>query len=159
MAKIVSNAAGFSEPHSEVTFTDVPTTHTFYIYIPRLASRNVVSGYNSADKCPDTGAPCFRPDALVTRGQMSKFVALAAGFNEEVPSNTRSFADVPNTDTLWQYLEQLYSRAVVNGYACGGTGEPCPGLYFRPINNVIRGQSAKFVSLAFFPNCQTPARR
>ncbi|HEX8217915.1 MAG TPA: S-layer homology domain-containing protein [Chloroflexia bacterium] len=158
MAKIVSNAAGFDESHAEVTFTDVPATHTFYIFIQRLASRGVVSGYNTQDRCPATGAPCFQPEALVTRGQMSKFVALAAEFNEPVPAGQRSFADVPTSDTFWQYIERLSTRGVVGGYSCGGAGEPCPGSYFRPTNFVTRGQASKFVSLAFFPNCQTPAR-
>lgn len=158
MAKIVSNAAGFDEPHAGVTFTDVPATHTFYIFIQRLASRGVVSGYNTQDRCPATGAPCFQPEALVTRGQMSKFVALAAAFTEPVPAGQQSFVDVPSSDTFWQYIERLSTRGVVGGYSCGGAGEPCPGSYFRPNNFVTRGQASKFVSLAFFPNCQTPAR-
>ena len=42
------------------------------------------------------------------------------------------------------------------GNTCGATGEPCPGSYFRPVANVSRGQTAKFISNAFFPNCRTP---
>ena len=30
--------------------------------------------------------------------------------------------------------------------------------YFRPANNVTRGQSAKIVANTFFPGCQTPGR-
>jgi S-layer homology domain len=36
----------------------------------------------------------------------------------------------------------------VSGYTCGGQGEPCPGLYFRPGNLVTRGQLSKVVVLA-----------
>jgi pimeloyl-ACP methyl ester carboxylesterase len=158
MAKIVSNAAGFDEAHSDVTFTDVGTDHTFYVFIQRLASRGVVGGYNDPSKCPNGAAPCFLPGALVTRGQMSKFVAEAADFNEAVPPDTMSFADVPPTDTFWVYIQRLSGRGVVSGYACGGAGEECPGIYFRPAANVTRGQASKFVSLAFYPNCETPAR-
>jgi murein DD-endopeptidase MepM/ murein hydrolase activator NlpD len=158
MAKIVSNAAGFNEAHSDISFTDVGTDHTFYIFIQRLASRGVVGGYNDLSKCPNGAAPCFLPGALVTRGQMSKFVAEAADFNEVVPLDTHSFSDVAQTDTFWVYIELLYSRGVVSGYPCGAEGEGCPGLYFRPGANVTRGQASKFVSLAFYPNCQTPSR-
>jgi hypothetical protein len=42
------------------------------------------------------------------------------------------------------------------GNTCGATGEPCPGLYFRPNANVTRGQTSKFISNAFFPTCRTP---
>jgi len=45
LSKIVSNSAGFSEPHTEQSFQDIPTTQTFYIYIQRLASRGIISGY------------------------------------------------------------------------------------------------------------------
>jgi hypothetical protein len=162
MAKVVSNAAAFSEPHDDVTFADVPTTHTFYIFIQRLASRNVISGYNDPARCLNGVAPCFLPDALVTRGQMSKFVALAAEFDEPVSPTTQSFTDVPTTDTFWAYIERLSGRGVVGGYACGAENEECDGQnrpYFRPTANVTRGQASKFVSLAFFPNCETPARK
>ena len=79
ISKIVSNAAGFSEPHTEETFQDVPTDSTFYIFIERLASRDVMSGYN----CGSPGEPCigpgnlpyFRPNNNATRGQTSKIVS------------------------------------------------------------------------------------
>lgn len=168
MAKIVSNAAGFEEDHQEVTFTDVPAGHTFYVYIQRLASRNIVSGYGTAANCP-TGAPCFLPEATVSRGQMAKFVASAAGFEEAVPPAQQTFADVPSNDTFWLYIERLASRSVVGGYACGqspppgsacsATIETCDASqrpYYRPCGLVTRGQAAKFVSLAFFPACDVP---
>jgi hypothetical protein len=157
MAKVVANAAGYTENHAEVTFTDVPATHTFYIYIQRLASRNVVSGYSDPARCSNGQAPCFQPEALVTRGQMSKFVALAANFTEALPPDQQTFKDVLTTDPFWQYIERLSSRAVVGGYACGAAGEPCPGTYFRPGAPVTRGQASKFVALAFFPNCDAVA--
>ena len=40
---------------------------------------------------------------------------------------------------------------IIQGYPCGGVGEPCgPGTlpYFRPNNDVLRGQTAKIVQLA-----------
>jgi hypothetical protein len=46
------------------------------VYIERLASRNVISGYGEAEKCP-TGTPCFRYNDYTTRGQMAKIAANA----------------------------------------------------------------------------------
>jgi hypothetical protein len=79
ISKIVSNAAGFSEPHTTQTFQDVPPGSTFYDFIERLASRGVMNGY----ACGAAGEPCvppgnlpyFRPNANATRGQTSKIVA------------------------------------------------------------------------------------
>jgi hypothetical protein len=79
ISKIVSNAAGFSEPHSEQTFEDVPPGSTFYDFIERLASRGVMSGYpcgSPGEPCiPPDNRPYFRPNANATRGQTSKIVA------------------------------------------------------------------------------------
>jgi ribosomal protein L30/L7E len=37
-------------------------------------------------------------------------------------------------------------RGTVGGYPCGGPGEPCPGTYYRPNNDVTRGQLAKIIA-------------
>ncbi len=56
------------------------------------------------------------------------------------------FTDVPSGSTFYDYIRCLACRGIVGGYPCGGPGEPCPGLYFRPNNNVTRGQVSKIVS-------------
>ena len=80
ISKIVSNAAGFTEPHTGQTFQDVPPGSTFYDFIERLASRGVMSGYvcGSIPSEPCIGPenrPYFRPNNNATRGQTSKIVA------------------------------------------------------------------------------------
>jgi len=164
IAKIVSNAAGFTEPVSGQTFEDAPPGSTFYEYIERLVSRGVMNGYpcgGAGEPCiPPTNRPYFRPNATATRGQLSKIVSNAAGFSEPVTGQT--FEDVSPTSTFYEYIERLVSRGVMNGYACGGPGEPCvPPTnrpYFRPNNNVTRGQTSKIDGNAFFPGCVTPSR-
>jgi hypothetical protein len=45
----------------------------------------------------------------------------------------------------------MASRSIINGYPCGGQGEPCDELhrpYFRPNSNAARGQIAKIDVLA-----------
>lgn len=89
ISKIISNAAGYSEPHTEQSFADVSTSSTFYIYIARLYSRNIVSGY----PCGSRGEPCvppgnlpyFRTNNNATRGQTSKMVSKALLPNCYVP--------------------------------------------------------------------------
>jgi hypothetical protein len=79
ISKIVSNAAGFSEPHTWQTFEDVSPGSTFYDFIERLASRGVMSGYpcgSASEPCvPPDNRPYFRPNNNATRGQTSKIVA------------------------------------------------------------------------------------
>src|SRR5262249_13608129 len=78
-AKIVSNAAGYNDPPGAQKFEDVPPGSTFYDYIQRLASRDILNGYpcgGSSEPCvPPANLPYFRPGANVTRGQSAKIVA------------------------------------------------------------------------------------
>jgi hypothetical protein len=158
LAKIVSNAAGYTESPDPQIFEDVTTANAFYQWINRLARRGHMSGYacgGVGEPCT-TGMPYFRPFANATRGQTSKIVSNAAGFNEEPTAQT--FEDVPTTHTFYREIQRLASRGIMAGYPCGGPGEPCLSgrPYFRPQNNVTRGQSAKIVANTFFPVCQTP---
>ena len=49
--------------------------------------------------------------------------------------------------TFWLYIERVALHGAINGYPCGGQGEPCPGRYFRPQGTLTRGQAAKIVSI------------
>ncbi|HET6314575.1 MAG TPA: S-layer homology domain-containing protein, partial [Chloroflexia bacterium] len=133
---------------------DVPTASPFYPYIYNLAYHGVIGGYacgsNPDEPCaPPDNYPYYRPNANITRGQISKLVALSAGF-EDTPSG-QSFADVPSTHTFWRWIGQLSSRGLIGGYPCGGPGEACSPdklPYFRSTNNATRGQLAKIVANA-----------
>ena len=61
----------------------------------------------------------------------------------------QQFEDVPDSNPFASFVNSLYLDTVINGYACGGPGEPCvlPGNrpYYRPNNDVTRAQMAKFV--------------
>ena len=71
---------------------------------------------------------------------------------------TIQFQDVPPSDdvsSFYPYVRCLACRGVLGGYPCGGTNpqtgheEPCGQTgrpYFRPSNNITRGQIAKIVS-------------
>ncbi|HKP52328.1 MAG TPA: S-layer homology domain-containing protein [Chloroflexia bacterium] len=166
LAKIVSNAAGFADTPPGQVYEDVPTDNTFYVWIGRLTSRGVMSGYPCGtipqEPCiaPDN-RPYFRPDSNATRGQIAKIVSNAAGFGGTPLQQT--FEDVLSSSTFYLWIERLASAGVMGGYPCGTMpGEPCVPPdnrpYFRPNNNATRGQVSKIVSGAFFPNCETPVR-
>jgi hypothetical protein len=153
MAKIIANAAGILDPipPNRQTFSDVPPGHTFWVYIERLSARGIVGGYADGT---------FRPDNWVTRGQLTKFAANAAGFSEPIPPNQQTYTDVPPTHTFWEYVERLSGRGVISGYQCGvppaGACDPQNRAWFLPDATVTRGQTSKIVANTFYPNCQTP---
>ncbi|HEX8219094.1 MAG TPA: S-layer homology domain-containing protein, partial [Chloroflexia bacterium] len=134
LSKIVSNAAGFNEAVSGQTFSDVAPDSPFYAYVERMVSRGIISGY---------GDGTFRPNANATRGQISKIVANARSYTEPVSGQT--FSDVAPDSPFYAYIERMVSRGIISGYGDGT---------FRPNANATRGQTAKIVSNAFFPNCQ-----
>jgi hypothetical protein len=165
ISKVVSNAAGFSEPVGGQTYEDVPPSNTFYEWIERLSGRGIMGGYacgGPLEPCvPPGNRPYFRPGASATRGQLSKIVANAANIQD--PVSGQFYEDVPPSHTFYLEIMRLTQRGVMSGYACGGPGEPCvpPGNrpYFRPFANVTRGQASKIVANTFFPGCVTPQRR
>jgi hypothetical protein len=139
-----------------IIFSDVDAGNPFYSYVRCLACHGLVGGY----PCGGPGEPCggstnppyFRPTANVTRGQLSKIIAGAAGFTDPIPSARQTFADVPPGSTFWPWIERLAARRAIGGYPCGGSFEPCAGPanrpYFRPNNPATRGQISKIVSEA-----------
>jgi thermitase len=162
IAKTVSNAAGYvDDVTGRQTYSDVPPGSTFWLWIERLSAHNAMSGYNCGgpgEPCDSGNKPYFRPGNNATRGQLSKIVSIAADFQD--PPGGQTFEDVPPASTFYTWIERLASRGIMGGYNCGSPGEAClpPGdrPYFRPNNNVTRGQAAKIVANAFFPDCATP---
>jgi glycosidase len=148
-----------------IQFQDVPPSNevsSFYPFVRCLACRGVLGGYpcggtnsqtGAAEPCGMTGDPYFRPNNLITRGQIAKVVANAAGFDEEPQGQT--YADVPPSDepsSFYPYIERLTAHNVMSGYPCDMVpSEPCDGqnrAYFRPGANATRAQLAKIVSNA-----------
>jgi hypothetical protein len=164
-AKIVVNGAGLSDPNpsDRQTYADVAPGSTFLLWIEQLAGRGTIGGY----PCGGPGEPCvppgtrpyFRPNNQVTRGQLAKIDANTAQYTETPTGQT--FEDVPPGSTFYRWVERIASRGIINGYPCGGPGEPCVAptnrAYFRPDRAVTRGQTAKIVATTFFPGCATPA--
>jgi hypothetical protein len=125
-----------------ITFGDVDPSNPFYPFIRCLACRQIVSGYADGT---------FRWGNPVTRGQLAKIIAGAAGLGNTIPSTQQTFSDVPSTNPFWLFVERLVATGAISGYTCGGPGEPCdPQLrpYFRWTANATRGQIAKITAEA-----------
>jgi hypothetical protein len=165
LSKIIANSAGLNDPVAEgqQQFADVEPGDPFYLYVERLAETGAIAGYpcgesGPGEPCDDLNRPYFRPNNPATRGQISKIVSIAAGYEEDVPAEQQTFTDVPTDSPFWVFIERLASREIISGYGeasrCPETGAPC----FRYNDLTTRGQMAKIAANAFFPNCQTPAR-
>jgi hypothetical protein len=130
-------------------FGDVAPTDYFYSPVRYLACHGVIGGYADGT---------FRPYNNTTRGQLSKIVVLAEALPIQTPAaGGYTFADNPGGSTFFRYIETAVAAGIVSGYPCGGTNpqtgaaEACDGAnrpYYRPGNNVTRGQLSKIVVLA-----------
>jgi hypothetical protein len=153
MAKIISLAANLPNGGQTQAFTDVPPTNTFFPFVQSAFAAGVIQGYpcgqNQFEPCDAQNRPYFRPGNVVTRGQTSKMVVTAFGFNEPVSNTVQSFQDVAPGSTFHIYIERMFARGIINGYPCGSPGETCVPPqnrpYFRPNAFVTRGQTAKIV--------------
>ncbi|HEY0071719.1 MAG TPA: S-layer homology domain-containing protein [Chloroflexia bacterium] len=163
ISKMVALGASLSGPTGAQIFEDVEPGSTFYGPIQQLASRGYIGGYpcgGPSEPCEEGDRPYFRPGANTTRGQLSKIVSEAAQFDEA--PGPQKFADVPDDSPFFAWINRLANKGAIGGYACGGPGEECDAQarpYFRPGENVTRGQTSKIVANTFYPNCQTPARK
>jgi hypothetical protein len=85
---------------------------------------------------------------------------LGAGTPSASPTAcTIEFEDAPPGSTFSSFITCLACRNIISGYTCGAPGEPCPGSYFRPNNNVTRGQAAKIIANAAGYNEDIPSTR
>jgi hypothetical protein len=154
MAKFAMGAFPFPShtaggPH----FADVPAGDPFYTFVETADYFGIVSGYpcgGAGEPCDDRRLPYFRPTNQVTRGQLAKIVVTTAVLANPtvwrfIEPPAPSFADVAQGSTFYVYIETAVAHNVLQGYACGGIGEPCPGRYFRLGHNATRAQLSKIV--------------
>lgn len=112
-----------------ISFSDVSTGDYFYDAVRYLYCSGAISGYSDNT---------FRPYSNTTRGQLSKIVVLAEGWDIDL-TGAPHFSDVPSGSAFYNYVETAYNNGVISGYA---------DSTFRPNNNITRGQLTKVISLA-----------
>jgi virginiamycin B lyase len=153
-AKIIALSAGLGGRVSRQTFADVPPTSPFFIAVEALVAHGLANGYRcgaSGEPCDDQNRPYYRPSTNITRGQLAKLIGGAAGYSTVPPGQL--FADVPATNGFYGWVQQVGSRGIIGGYACGGVGEPCDAQnrpYYRPNGAATRAQTAK-IDVGVFP--------
>lgn len=134
-----------SEAPGDQVFSDVAPSSPFYPYVQIAAHHNWVSGY---------GDGTYRPGAQVTRGQFSKMVSNAAGFEDAIPADQQTFEDADSTSPFWVYVERVVQHGVASGYDCNSAPDmpcapPANRPWFRVGAPITRGQLAKMISRSF----------
>ena len=119
--------AGKPEPKNNTqTFTDVPTTHSYYKAIQWASEKKITAGFKNGS---------FGVNNNCTRGQIVTF--LWRYKNKPKPATTKqSFKDIPKTHNYFTAIQWAYEKGVTAGYADNT---------FRPQNTCTRGQCVTFI--------------
>jgi hypothetical protein len=128
-------------PAKPQPLTDVPPTHPYYFYVQIAFARKAITIF------PDG---TYRPSVAATRALAMRALVNAAEF-APVQTAKPTYNDVPPAHWAYSYVETAAAHKVVSAYPCGASDEPCPGTYFRPEQNITRGQLARTLYQAFAP--------
>jgi hypothetical protein len=146
-------------PPGTQTFADVPPTHPFYRWVEEAARGGFMRGYpcgGLGEPCDPRRRPYFRPDGVVSRAELALSIYQTDLQIQDNPKTVLkvSFEDVPEDHPFWLYIEQVYGRGIMTGYACSerNASTPCvpPGnrAYFRPDAPTTNGQVARAIATA-----------
>jgi len=101
---IVSDRKTFSL-RDQKRFTDVPEAHPYAKEIYAMREAGVLKGYSDNT---------FKPDQEVSRVEMSKILALAAGL--PIKEGKVNFKDTDEDQWYYQYVVTLFENGVIEGY-------------------------------------------
>ncbi|GIU84056.1 MAG: hypothetical protein KatS3mg008_0831 [Acidimicrobiales bacterium] len=127
-----SGSPGFTPPATP-TFSDVPSSHTFFREIEWAASSGVVRGFSDGT---------FRPVRVVTRQELVAMLYRlfrSWGHPPYTPPATPSFSDVPASHVFFTEIEWAAKFGVANGFTDGT---------FRPTASLRRQELAAFLTRA-----------
>ena len=110
------------------TFSDVPTSNTYYSIIDVMSDSGIINGYRDGT---------FKPNNTITRAHVAVLISRALDLKAIRPAIT--FSDVPKSHTYYNEIMALYQAGIVDG----SNGQ------FNPNGSLTRGQLAKILTNAF----------
>lgn len=136
LKKVISTVAALSLSASAVSafavnFPDVAEDASYAQAVQELSALGVVSGFEDGT---------FRPDELVTRAQMSKFIvdALAETEQAEASKAVTQFADVAEDHWAKGYINQGVADTFISGYGDGNFGPDDNVTYAQAQSMLVR---------------------
>jgi hypothetical protein len=113
-------------------FVDVPPAHPFFAWIEALVPAGLTTGCS-------TNPPQYCPEAGNTRREMAVFLLRGLhGAGYQPPQATGMFTDVPLTDPLAAWIEQLAREGITGGCSTSP-------MQYCPDTTVTRAQMAVFL--------------
>ena len=118
---LISEPGIYAIGYENVFYSDV--SGWYEPYVKFVAARDIMNDFSGL----------FKPNDLITRGDLAYFLANMGEQITIVPTAQISLSDVPSTHPYYESIVWAYSTGIINGYADGT---------FRPNQNVTRQELA-----------------
>lgn len=130
VAVMIGKSLDLNGSKRATAFKDVPSSHQASGYIASAVDKGMISGYSDGT---------FRPNEIVSRGQMAIFLAKAFDLKTEavVP-----FTDISPTMAGYSYIQKIIAAHLTAGYS---------DQTYRPNQKVTRSQFAAFLARGLNP--------
>ncbi len=124
----INNNFNFSKKVN-INFRDAYPNSWYYEDIMKAVAAGYINGY-------DDGT--IKPNGHLTREEAAKIIALASGFENEVPEGIHHFNDI-NKMSSWAiiYINLLNEKGFMNGFEDGS---------FKPKKLITRGETASIIA-------------
>lgn len=126
-ATMIGRALGLDGVQVDSTFKDVPKVSYASGYIESAVKEGIIKGYTDGT---------FRPNEVVTRGQMAIFLARAFKLNNTI---NYSFTDVAPSSSAYDSIKKILAAGITQGYE---------DYTYRPYQQLTRGQFSAFLARA-----------
>ncbi len=115
---------------ANVTFSDVPSSHTYYEAITNLAARGVLNGFEDGS---------FKPEDPVTRAQFTKIICEATGLGDMTYGDDQKakFTDVALDHWAIHYITTGYNSKIIKGYGDDNFGPEDSVLYEQAVKMAV----------------------
>ncbi|MGN7408098.1 S-layer homology domain-containing protein [Sporosarcina sp. SAFN-010] len=126
-ALMIARTLDLKTEKRDTVFSDVSNQSAASGAIQSASEAGIINGYTDG---------AFRPNAVVTRGQMASFLARAFKLEEE---EALSFYDVPISSSSYSDIRKVITFGVTEGYSDGR---------FQPARSLTRAQFSAFLARA-----------
>jgi competence protein ComEC len=126
-AIMIGRALGLDGTQRETTFTDVGASIAASGYIDSAVKKGIITGY---------GNNTYRPNEVVTRGQMAIFLSRAFALKQEADV---AFTDVPSGSAAYVHVKRILNEGITIGY---------PNGTYKPNNKLTRSDFSAFMARA-----------
>lgn len=116
-------------PAYAATFSDVSESSSYYEEVEYVSQLGIIQGYPEGT---------FKPNNMVTRGQISAMICRMLGEDDNLPVNGNIFSDVPASHWANGYITKAVSLGIINGFQDGTFRSPHTVTYNQALAMLIR---------------------